>query len=76
MADIPDYSHFSTTDNSFIWRDIYSYGFIDGSKIGVDYPFLNGTHYPFRNVIFRIIPEGSNFDDNSIIQEPTTDECE
>ena len=76
MADIPEYAHFSTTENSFIWRDIYSYGFIDGSKIGVDYPFLNGTHYPFRNVIFRIIPEGSNYNDNNVIQQPTTDDCE
>jgi hypothetical protein len=76
MADIPDYSHFSTTDNLFIWRDIYSYGFIDGSKIGVDYPFLNGKHYPFKDYIFRIIPEGSNFVSNNIIQDPTTDDCE
>jgi len=76
VVDIPDYAHYSTTEKSFIWRDIYSYGFIDNDKLGVDYQFLNGSHYPFRNVIFRIIPEGSNFVSDDIIQDPTTDDCE
>jgi hypothetical protein len=76
VIDIPDYSHFSTTENSFIWRDIYSYGYIDNDKIGVDYPFLNGKHYPFKDYIFRIIPEGSNFVSDDIIQDPTFDNCE
>jgi hypothetical protein len=76
VIDIPDYAHFSTTENSFIWRDIYSYGFIDNDKIGVDYPFLNGKHYPFKDYNFRIIPEGSNFVSEDIIQDPTFDDCE
>jgi len=76
VIDIPDYAHFSTTENSFIWRDIYSYGFIDNDKIGVDYPFLNGKHYPFKDYNFRIIPEGSNFVSDDIIQDPTFDNCE
>jgi hypothetical protein len=76
VIDIPDYANFSTTENSFIWRDIYSYGFIDNDKIGVDYPFLNGKHYPFKDYNFRIIPEGSNFVSDDIIQDPTFDNCE
>ena len=73
---IPDYSYFSSTKNLFIWRDIYTYGYIDSDNIGVNYPFINGTHYPFRDIIFRIIPEGTNYKENTIIAEPTIDNCE
>lgn len=84
MADVPDYSYFSTTYNSFIWRDLYTYGFKDNSGNGVDYPFLNGKHYPYDNFIFRIIPEGTNYIESSLhnyatlygAAQPITDNCE
>jgi hypothetical protein len=84
MADVPDYSYFSTTYNSFIWRDLYTYGFKDNSGNGVDYPFLNGKHYPYENFIFRIIPEGTNYIESSLhnyatlygAAQPITDNCE
>ena len=73
---VPDYSYFSTNKNSFIWRDIYTYGFIDQDGNGVDYPFLNGKHYPYRNYVFRLIPEGTNFISDNEVQDPTIDNCE
>jgi hypothetical protein len=74
---VPNYSYFSTTLNQFIWRDIYTYGFVDGTTgLGVNYPFLNEAHYPFGNNVFRIIPEGTNYLEQTIIAEPTTDNCE
>jgi hypothetical protein len=84
IADVPDYSYFSTTYNSFIWRDLYTYGFKDGSGNGVDYPFLNGKHYPYENYIFRIIPEGTNYIESTLnnyallygAAQPITDDCE
>ena len=76
VVGIPDYSYFSTSKNLFIWRDLYPYGFIDNDGIGVNYPFLNGTHYPYENIIFRIIPEGSNYKEQTIIASPTIDNCE
>jgi hypothetical protein len=84
MADVPDYSYFSTTYNSFIWRDLYTYGFKDGGGNGVDYPFLNGKHYPYENFIFRIIPEGTNYIESSLhnystlygAAQPINDDCE
>jgi hypothetical protein len=84
MQDVPDYSYFSTTYNSFIWRDLYTYGFKDSNKNGVDYPFLNGKHYPYENFIFRIIPEGTNYIESSLhnyatlygAAEPINDDCE
>lgn len=84
IADVPDYAYFSTTYNSFIWRDIYTYGFKDVNKNGVDYPFLNGTHYPYENFIFRIIPEGTNYIETNLnnyatlygAAQPIKDNCE
>ena len=76
VVGIPDYAHFSTTKDSFIWRDLYPYGFVDSGGIGVNYPFLNGVHYPFRNIIFRIIPEGTNYSEQTIIADPIIDNCE
>lgn len=73
---IPDYAYFSTTTNLFRWRDLYPYGYIDGSGLGVSYPFLNGVHYPFNNFIFRIIPEGTNYIEQTITTQPIIDRCE
>ena len=76
VVGIPNYSYFSTTKNLFVWRDLYPYGFIDTNGLGVNYPFLNGAHYPYGDYIFRIISEGTNYNDNNIIAEPTIDPCE
>jgi hypothetical protein len=84
IANAPDYSYFSTTYNSLIWRDIYNYGFKDNDGNGVDFPFLNGTHYPYENYIFRIIPEGTNYIESVLnnyavllgAAEPINDDCE
>jgi len=77
---VPSYSYFSNVDQQFRWRDIYTYGFIDELGQGVDYPFLNSSHYPFENIVFRLIPEGANY--NQTLQginfpiKPLVDECE
>jgi hypothetical protein len=77
IANVPDYAYFSEASNSFIWRDLYDFGFIDTDGLGVDYPFLNGRHYPYENFIFRIIPEGTNEGPLSgSIQDPIIDACE
>lgn len=80
VDNIPNYSFFSSFDQQFRWRDLYSYGFIDDLGRGVEYPFFNTAHYPFENTIFRLIPEGSNFN-NFILGVDTPikiliDECE
>jgi hypothetical protein len=80
IDNVPSYSFFSTEDQEFRWRDIYTYGFIDDLKRGVDYPFLNTAHYPYTQVIFRLIPEGINYNDNldgfDFALKPLIDECE
>jgi hypothetical protein len=90
VVGIPDYAFYSSNDDKFYWRDLYTYGYIDPNGLGVNYPFLNGTHYPFSNIIFRIIPEGTNyivstyttgigeglFNTTGTINSPTKDNCE
>jgi hypothetical protein len=61
-----------------LWKDIYSYGYIDSDNRGVDYPFINGAHYPFADIVFLQYPmsrDTSGYFTNEINQ-PTTDDCE
>jgi hypothetical protein len=76
VAGIPDYAYYSQTNNTFIWRDLYPYGYVDSNNIGVDYPFLNNAHYPYRDIIFRLIPEGTNYVVNNTVESPIIDNCE
>jgi hypothetical protein len=76
VVGIPDYAYFSESKNVFVWRDLYPYGFIDQDGRGVNYPFLNGTHYPYDNFIFRIIPEGTNYFVQDTVSDPIIDDCE
>jgi hypothetical protein len=73
---VPDYSYFSITSQTFRWRDIYPYGYKDSEGFGVDYPFLNGSHYPYDQIIFRLIGDGSNINNPNVIAEPIVDDCE
>jgi hypothetical protein len=73
---VPDYAFYSNLSNSFRWRDLYTYGYIDSTGIGVNYPFMNNKHYPYVNTIFRLTPEGIGVQNINDIAEPTVDECE
>ena len=78
VDNVPFYSYYSSSDQQFRWRDLYSYGFRDNLERGVDYPFLNSAQYPFKELTFRLIPEGINY--NTLGVEfpikPLIDECE
>jgi hypothetical protein len=76
VEDVPNYAFYSNLSDGFRWRDIYEYGFINQSGNGVNYPFVNGKHYPYVNTIFRIIPEGTNVQNITEIATPTIDGCE
>lgn len=82
VDNIPSYAWFSEKEQTFFWRDIYTYGFIDGNGLGVNYPFLNGAHYPFSNVLFNQYPisRKTTIKTNQInanqINTIQTDECE
>lgn len=87
VENIPSYAFYSSSDGEFRWRDLYPYGFLDTNNVGVNYPYLNTAHYPYQGVIFRLIPDGINYDTettslfggtaraiNAI--KPITDPCE
>lgn len=74
--DVPFYAYYSRNNNSFIWRDLYTFGFFDANGSGVDYPFMNNRHYPYQNFIFRLIPEGTNISNIYDIETPIFDGCE
>lgn len=73
----PDYAFFSDYDQQWRWRDLYEYGFIDENGKGVDFPFLNGSHYPFKEITFLQTPMFKNLNlFTDIIIAPNTDGCE
>ena len=74
---VPKYAGYSKYEETFIWRDIYNYGYIDEDDNGVDYPFLNGAHYPFKDILFLQKPiQQLNIVETTLINQPTTDPCE
>lgn len=77
---VPSYSFYSSFDQQFRWRDLYTYGFKDNLGRGVDYPFFNSAQYPYQNVIFRLIPDGANYNQGllgiNIPIKPLIDFCE
>jgi hypothetical protein len=75
-VDIPNWASYSENKKSFIWKDLYEYGYVDSDGIGVNFPFLNGKHHPYKNIIFRLIPEGTNYLQLNNVAEPITDPCE
>ena len=77
---VPSFSYFSKSDQQFRWRDLYTFGFKDNLERGVDYPFFNSAQYPFTETVFRLIPEGINFNSNLLginyPIKPLIDGCE
>ena len=84
VDNVPFWSYYSNNYKEFFWRDLYTYGFLDEAGNGVDFPFINFSHYPYKNDFFRLIPEGSKFSPviglssniETKVPKPVVDECE
>lgn len=78
VVDIPNYAYYSKTLNVFLWRELYDLGYNDTQKLNPNYPFLNNAHYPYQQINFRLIPEGSNYPYNitTSVDGPLIDYCE
>jgi hypothetical protein len=53
---VPSYATFSIYEQLWRWRTILEIGFYDSATNGLDYPFVNGSHYPFKDIEFLIKP--------------------
>ena len=53
---VPQYANYSMYENQFRYRIMLPIGFYETKTHGVDYAFVNGAHYPYTNVIFKIKP--------------------
>lgn len=74
---VPDYAFYSKNDEQWRWRDYYDYGYVDTNGNGTDIPFLNGAHYPFKEILFLQTPLMRNINNNnSVIFSPLEDDCE
>ena len=75
---VPSYATFSIYEQLWRWRNILDIGFFDSGENGVDYPFVNGAHYPFTNIDFFIRPRLTNkpFITDGIIEPLDIDDCE
>jgi hypothetical protein len=78
VSGVPNYATYSENKQIWRWKDLYTYGFIDDKGRGVDYPFINDSHYPYKNVFFKLIPEGALLSglNYTLITQPIIDECE
>ena len=75
---VPEYATYSTYEELWRWRDTLPIGFFETQINGVDYPFVNGAHYPYTTIDFKIVPIviDKDYVPQPIIQFPTLDDCE
>ena len=77
VDNVPTYAYFSEYQDTFLWRDLYTYGYIDAEGYGIDYPFINGAHYPFKDILFLQKPVLRSSEVNTtLINQPIVDNCE
>ena len=53
VVNVPGYSTYFETEKTWKWRDLYDVGFVENGN-GVDYPFINKSHYPKRDINFFV----------------------
>lgn len=56
---IPSYS-IKLDDNNYIWRDLLDVGVFEDNGNGIDYPFINNSHYLFNKIDLEIKPDLSD----------------
>ena len=81
VINVPNSAFYSETDQEFRWREPYSIGEFDNDDRGVNYPYLNNALYPYQYVVFKLIPEGSNYQNilqgyPNVSYQPLIDDCE
>lgn len=52
ILNLPENAKFFTREKLWKWRDLYEIGYVDPDGYGVDYPFMNNTHYIHNDINF------------------------
>lgn len=75
---VSEFSTFSPYEGLFRWRELLPIGFYESETNGVDYPFVNGAHYPYSNLVFNIKPIiiDKDYTEPPFLKLPTYDDCE
>jgi hypothetical protein len=77
IVGLPNYAWYSEYENNWFWRDIYDYGFVDPENRGLDIPFTNGAHYPFKLITFLQTPiKRTTYVETTQINGAIFDNCE
>lgn len=73
----PFWAYFSESDGLWKWRNVLEPGEIEDDNNGVNYPFLNGAHYPFSQFIFKLRTPFRNINVTvPVTTQPNIDPCE
>ena len=57
LVGAPSYAIFSRLREKYIWRDIYDVGFSDEDGNLIDFPFVNGFFYLYKDINLFLNPE-------------------
>lgn len=57
IFNLPTYSNYVEKEKKWIWRDIWTKGYVNPDGLGVDYPFINGCHYINKHLNLYIKPD-------------------
>jgi hypothetical protein len=54
IDNLPENARYFPNEKLWKWRDLYDLGYIDPDGYGVDYPFLNNSHYVKNDINFYL----------------------
>ena len=67
---IPSYAVSLDSEGNYLWYDLLDFGYIDPiENIGVNFPFVNGSHYVFENVILTMQPDMTHTNTATVFSE-------
>jgi hypothetical protein len=67
---IPSYAVQLDSSGNYLWHDLLDFGYIDPVEdIGVNFPFVNGSHYVFSNIILSMRPDMTHSNTATVFNE-------
>lgn len=73
----PAWAIYSQQNGFWFWRDILLPGELEDDGSGVNYPFLNGSHYTFSQFLFTLKSPFRNINTSATsTNKPKSDDCE